>query len=256
LFSARIEFDGKDIEQLTSLNIDVEKYIRWYLSQVYQALAKQHSKRWSYITPPASRRSNIYLRTGKLRSDLSSARYIKKISDDEWEAGFNIRPGSYLAIHAGYRDDPPTTITARGSSSLFMGRMAIPLRAALTSNGTAKNLTPRAMNNILILPFHVWQSGQFGKDKKSSAKPMNDRKMLNIFKKGARADFAGEDIHKFHENSLIVCKLSGRKFIPMYVLAHQVKIPKRIFIKEKMDDYYDKLYDKLNDAIEKAMPRP
>lgn len=247
--AAQLEADFRNV------NLDVEKYVRQYINKVYQAIAKQHSRKWTYITPPGDKRKNIYLRTGKLRDDLSRSRYVTKTGQDQWEGGFNIRPGSYLSIHAGYRDDPPLVVHTLGSSSMFLGRMTIPLRAALNANGTPKSFTARTFNNLLILPFHVLQSGKFGNQKVPGHKPMNDRKMLNFFKRGTKVDFSGEDTKKFHENSLIVCKKSGRKFIPLYVLAKTIRIPKRIFIKEKMDDYYDDVYNKLQEAIEKALPR-
>lgn len=252
-----LKFEVNDLELIDSLknfDIDVQRYINWYLSQVYQDLAKKHSRQWTYVTPPGDKRRNIYKRSGKLRSDLSDARYVKKIGENEWEAGFNIRPGSYLHIHAGYRDDPPTTIKSLGNSQMFLGKMAIPLRAALSSGGIPKIMTPRVMNSLLILPFHVLQAGKLDGGKKTGAKPLNDRKNLNDFKRGkVTVDFAGENTSKFHANSLIVCKKSGRKFIPLYVLAKEVKIPKRIFIKESMEDHYDDFYNKLDEAVMKAI---
>jgi hypothetical protein len=254
LFKVDVSFDKDFANNLDRFGIDIEKYIRWYLSQVYQDLAKQHSRKYTYVTPPGRNRSNIYLRSGQLRKDLSDARYVKQNNSQEWEAGFNIRPGSYLHIHAGERTDAPVLVKTLGNSSMFLGRMAIPLRAALNTNGTPKAITPRMMDNLLILPFHVLMAGKFDKGKKKGGKPLNSRKMLGEFKRGTtRVDFSGEDTKKFNPNSLIVMKKSGRKFIPLYVLAKEVKIPKRIFIGEKMDKYYDELWNKLNDAVEAGL---
>ena len=256
----KVSFAFDDQELLDKINaagrdadVMMQKYVTWYLNQVYGALAKQHGRKWSYTTPPGDRRKNVYLRSGKLRQDLSDSRFVRKTGDGEFEAGFDIRPGSYLNVHVGERGDPPTIIGALGSSSLFLGRMTIPLRAALNSNGTAKVMTPRVFDQILILPFHVLMEGGYkkGKNPQKGKKPINNRKMLNAFKKGQlKVDFSGEDLGKFHPNSLIVMKQSGRRLIPLFVLAKQIKIPKRIFIGEKMEDYYDALWNKLNDAVE------
>lgn len=256
MFKITFDTNAAQLEaDFNNIHLDVEKYIREYINKVYQAIIKQHSRRWTYVTPPGNKRKNVYLRTGKLRDQLSRSRYYKKVGADEWEAGFDVKPSSYLSVHVGYRDDPPVTVHSLGRSDVFLGRMTIPLRAALNANGSPKSFTARTLNNLLILPFHVLQSGKFGNSKVPGYKPINDRRMLRFFKKGMKVDFSGEDTKKFHDNSLIVCKKSGRKFIPLYVLAKTIHIPKRIFIKEKMDEYYDDVYNKLNDAIEKALPR-
>lgn len=251
----KIQIDKSEIQKLADdlddIKLDVEKHLQWYINQVYASLAKQHGRRWTYQTPPTSRK-NVYLRSGRLRSMLRQAKYVKKIHGDTWEAGFRIRPGTYLDIHVGERDEPPTVINALGTSNTFLGRMTIPLRAALNSNGTPKALTPRTMNNLLILPFHVLESRQFGNEKKPGYKPINDRKILSDFRRGKlKVDWNGENTKKFHPNSLIVCKRSGRRLVPLFVLAKQVKIPKRIFIGEKMRQYEDRLWQRLNNEIDK-----
>jgi hypothetical protein len=211
-----------DIEKLhddfENIELDVQKHIQWYINQVYEALRKQHTKAYTYTTPPGSARKNLYLRSGKLRNALRESKYVKKISEDEWEAGFNIRPGTYLDLHVGERGDPPTAIKSLGRSDIFLGRMTIPLRAALNSNGTPRIMSARSLNNILILPFHVLESGEFGSDKsKMKKKPLNNRKILGEFKRGKlRVDFSGEDTSKFNPNSLIVCKKSGRRLVPLF----------------------------------------
>lgn len=225
------------------------------MNKVYADLSKQHGRQYTYITPPGDKRRNVYKRSGRLLQDLKASRYAVQTSPTSWEGGFNIQPSSYLAIHAGFRGDPPTRISATGSSNLFMGRMAIPLRAALNENGTPKILNPRVMGQLLILPAKTLIAGKFeGKRTRKGTKPMNNRKILGMFASGKlKADFSGEDVGKFNDYSLIVCKVSGRKLIPMFVLAKEVRIPKRIFPMESMEKYWDGLYNDLEDAVHFAI---
>jgi hypothetical protein len=252
----RIIFDSNLQEVAKSLegsNIDVQRIIQWYINQVYAALYKQHSRNYVYVTPPGSARRNIYKRSGTLLLELKNSKYAQKNSSDEWEAGFKIRPGTYLDLHAGYIDDPPTVIRSAGRSSAFLGRMIIPLRAALNADGAPKRFSARTFNQILILPFKTLQEGTFS-GKSKGGKPINNRKLLGQFRRGnLRADFSGEDTSKFHAYSLIVMKVSGRRLIPLYVLAKEVRIRKRIFIQEKMEDYLDALYDRIQLQADKLV---
>jgi hypothetical protein len=257
LFKVHIDTStiGEVARGLRHFDIDALKYLNSYMAQVYAELSKQHGRPFQYVTPPGDKRRNVYKRSGQLLQELKASRYARKTGPNTWEGGFEIPPSSYLAIHAGNKDDGPTIIKATGSSSLFWGRMAIPLRAALNSDGTPKILNPRMMGQMLILPAKVLLAGKFeGKRTKKGVKPKNNPVLLRMFSSGGlKVDFSGEDTKKFHDYSLIVCKVSGRKLIPMFVLAKEVRIPKRIFIGETMEKYEQDLYNQLADAVDSAL---
>jgi hypothetical protein len=239
----KVTFDTSSIEHFAKnakgIELDVQKIINWYINKVYADLYKQHSSPYAYVTPPGARkkrvsemsgrdRKNLRKRTGRLLADLKNAKFTRKTDSGTWESGFNIRRGSYLNLHVGERTDAPTKLLAGAAGPTFKGRILIPLKAALNPNGTVKPITASSLAKMKILPFHV-------------ASEMN------------RVDMGTEDPTKFHKFSLIIFKSSGRKLIPLYVLAKKIEIPKRVFIGEKMLQYYDDLYDKLDDEIEKQL---
>lgn len=223
MFSVR--FDTRAAEQFAKetkkVDVDIQKAVNWYINQVYRDLARQHGRRYSYITPPGSKRINVYKRTGKLLEDLKDSKYTTKRAN-EWEAGFRIRKGTYLyKFHVGERGDKETFRAGDvPQNQRFAGKVLIPLRAGLNANGTIRPI--QAHMNLRFRQF------QFMK----------------------KSDFAGEDLSKFHEHSMIIYKISGRKRIPMYVLAKKFTVPKRIHIDEKMLKYYDDLYDRIDHMIE------
>lgn len=238
----KVTFDTREIESFAKgakgVDLEVQKSINWYINKVYADLYKQHSRGYTYVTPPGARRKrvaemsgsdrkNLRKRTGRLLADLKKAKYSRK-AGDFWEAGFNIRPGSYLNVHVGERTDPPTRFLPSQKGPTFKGRILIPLRAALNANGTVKPITASNLAKMRIMPFHIAADSQ-------------------------RVDFSGEDKSKFKEYSLIIFKSSGRKLIPLYVLAKKIDIPKRVFLGEKMLKYYDDLYDRLDADIEREL---
>jgi hypothetical protein len=240
----KVTFDTSAIESFAKsakgIELDVQKIVNWYINKVYAELYKQHSTPYSYVTPPGARRKrvvemsgrdrkNLRKRSGRLLGDLKNSKYAKK-SGDTWEAGFEIRRGSYLNLHVGDKTDPPTKLIAGQAGPTFKGRILIPLRAALNSNGTVKPITASNLAKMKILPF-------------------------NVAAKMSKVDLDGEDTSKFFKWSLIIFKSSGRKLIPLYVLAKKIEVPKRVFIGEKMLKYYDDLYDKLDEEIEKELNR-
>lgn len=225
MFSVR--FDTRPAEQFAKntkkVDIDVQKAVNWYINQVYRELSKQHGRRYTYITPPGSKRLNVYKRTGKLLSELRDSKYvISRRSTGTWEAGFRIRKGSYLyKFHVG---EPGEKETFRSgdvpSNQRFGGKVLIPLRAGLNANGTIKPIQARM--NLRMRQFQFMR----------------------------KQDFVGEDLSKFHEHSLIIYKIVGRKRVPMYVLVKKFTVPKRIHINEKMLKYYDDLFDRIDHMIE------
>lgn len=238
----KVTFDTREIEEFAKgakgVELEVQKSINWYINKVYADLYKQHSTPYTYVTPPGAKRKmvshmsgsdrkNLRKRTGKLLADLKRAKYGKKVGDT-WEAGFSIRTGSYLSIHVGDRNDPPTKFVAGQKGPTFKGRILIPLRAALNSNGTVKPITASNLAKMRMLPFKVAIDS-------------------------SKVDFTGEDTRKFHDYSLIIFKSTGRKLVPLYVLAKRIEIPKRVFVGEKMLKYYDDLYDRLDADIEREL---
>ena len=240
----KVRFDTSAIEAFAKdakgVELDVQRVVSWYINKVYSELYKQHSKPYTYVTPPGSRakyvknmsgsdRKNVRKISGKLLNDLKNSKYSRK-NGNQYEAGFNIRPGSYLSIHVGEPNDPPTKLYPGQKGQTFKGKILIPLKGALNANGRVKPITASNIARMKILPFHVAT-------------------------KISSVDFSGEDTKKFHKFSLIIFKSSGRRLIPMYVLASKIEIPKRIFIGEKLLKYYDDLYDKLDQEIEKELNR-
>lgn len=236
--TSAIEAFAKDAK---GIELDAQKIVNWYINKVYAELYKQHSRSYTYTTPPGARRKyvnqmggsdrkNLRRRSGRLLEALKNAKYTTRLGEGSYEAGFRIRPGTYLNIHVGEPDDAPVKLTPAQVGRTFKNRIVIPLRAGLNANGSMKPVTASAMAKMKILPFHV-------------AADLSS------------VDFSGEDKSKFKEFSLILFKKSGRKLIPMYVLAKKIEIPKRMFIGEKMAQYHDDLYHKLDLEIDKQLNR-
>ncbi len=240
----RVRFDTSAVENFAKnakgVELDVQKAINWYINKVYADLYKQHSRPYTYVTPPGARRKyvssmtgsdrkNVRKVSGKLLTDLKNSKYGRKVGNN-YEAGFNIRRGSYLSIHVGEPTDPPTKFLPGQKGQTYKGRILIPLKAALNADGRVKPVTAASIARMRIMPFHVAS-------------------------KVSSVDFSNEDTKKFNKFSLVIFKSSGRRLIPMYVLARKIEIPKRIFIGEKLLKYYDDLYDRLDYEIEKELNR-
>jgi hypothetical protein len=221
-----IEANVKDFEKIPQdIDKEIEKAVRWYINQVYASLYKQHSRPYTYGTPPLLERSVLRKRSGGLLSELKNNRFVRKSDDKTWETGWLIPRGSYLFVHAGNPGEK-TVIRARGEY------MVIPLRAALNADGTPKKMSPRQWVGL---------------------------KKYRVGNIRARIDFSGENAAKFHDNTWILAKPIGvaysgaRRYIPYYILARQVTIRKRLFIQQRMEDYYDELYNRLDTVIARRL---
>lgn len=220
----RILIDTREVEEFAKnqkgVSVDVQKALTFYINQVYADLAKQHGRRYSYVTPPASNRSVLRKRSGNLLAELRDNRFVTK-TGNEWSAGFVIPRGSYLYTHEGSVDASPTVIKAKGSY------MTIPLRAALNPDGTPKRLSARSWSGLKRYQIGKIRSGLSG----------------------------GEDSAKLNDKAWVLAKKVGRRYIPYYLLAKKVTIKKRIFVYEKMLKYYDDIYDRLDLQIQRELDR-
>lgn len=216
--------------------IAVLKEVNWYLNQVYGYLAKKHGTRYSYITPPGRERLNLRIRSRRLLNTLRDSRFTEQ-RGDTYVAGFSIPEGNpkgnYLGVHVGEDEStPPFKLTPNNAKHTFSykdsQRILIPLRAALNSDGTVKGITPRHAGAYKVMPFAV-------------AKTLSP--------------FTGENKSKFHDGTLIVYKTSGRRIIPMYILARKASIPRRILLAPAMEKYLDKFYARIDTQIERELNR-
>ena len=226
MFSVKFDTNAQELfaREIKEVEIDIGKSVNWYINQVYRDLARQHGVRYTYTTPPGSERKVLRKRTGKALETLKQSKYARK-TGNVWEAGFNIPRGSYLArFHVGEPGESERfSVNDVPSNQRYRGRVLIPLKAGLNSNGTIKALTGR--QNVRVKQFQFMRKG----------------------------DFTGENLSKFHKHSLIVYKQSGRRRIPLYVLATHFTVPKRVNVSQKMVKYYDDLYDRIDHEIEKQL---
>lgn len=218
--------------------IDTKKEAVWFINQIYRDLSRKHGKRYSYVTPPGSERTNLRVRSRKLLQYLSDSRFVRTTRNSV-TVGFDIPKGdpkgNYLGVHATDRGGSPFNLTAANAKYIYQTKTAgtrilIPLRAGMKSDGTPKPITGRSRDKIKAMPYGklVGKSG---------------------------VDWNGENTKKFHAKTVILYKINGRKIIPMYVIAKKARIPKRMFIGAAMDRNIDKFYNRLETQIEKALDR-
>jgi hypothetical protein len=62
----------------------------------------------------------------------------------------------------------------------------------------------------------------------------------------------GENLFKLRK-SLILGIRRGRKIVPYFILAREVRIPKRIFIQESMDQFREEFFAQLDKQVENAL---
>lgn len=225
----------KDIDKALS-EPDVEKELQRYLNSVYRYLSKKHGKRYSYATPTASERQNLRKRSGGTLGLLRAAKdhrdSVRKLNDHLFEAQFILSdkladmvgdPGDYTRYDTGNFDGPNIGTIGLGRSGRNRRTyILIPLRNATTSNGGVNVLSPRELDACSL---------------------------LSIDKIPASA-LAGEDISKLGKSG-ILCKTSGRNIIPMYVIAKEIRVPKRIDMVEAMESQLPKLNERLIELASK-----
>lgn len=215
--------------------IDILKEVRWYLNQVYRDLSRKHGKRYSYITPPGNNRTNLRVRSRRLLNDLRDSRFVRG-NNKRLVAGWDIPSpsptGSYVGVHTAitgnespYRLTPsktPYTYTTKKGEK----RILIPLRAGMTSDGKPKPITSRSAHRLKTMPFHIAKT---------------------------RLDWSGEDLSKFKSKAIIIYKISGRRKIPMYVLAKQARIPRRLQLGAAMENRREDFLKRVETQIERAL---
>lgn len=238
----RIKIDSSELKrvrgQLGSVrDIDAQNAVNWYLAQVYRASYRKHSKNYTYTTPPAYERINLRKRSGNLLNQLKNSRY-SSVTGTTVSGGFAIPKGnpkgSYLGIHVddtiggskpAYRMRPReakhTYTTAKGEQ-----RILIPLAAA-QGKPIPRKLSARQQRDLIALPFKIAEK---------------------------RASFAGEN-KRFHANAVIVLKKSGRRYIPMYLIAKTAKIPRRLKLAKLMHDNQKELHNRLEVLVNREIAR-
>lgn len=217
--------------------IDLIKEVNWYINQVYRDISKTHGRRYSYVTPPGTARKNLRIRSRKLLNDLKASRFTRT-SRNSVTAGWDIPKedpkGTYLGIHVNETgSDSPYQLTPNKAKHTYTTRkgekrILIPLRAGMLPNGQPRPLTGRVADKIKTMPFSVAET---------------------------RLNWTGEDTRKFHARTIVLYKVSGRKKIPMYIIAKQSRIPRRLMLGPTMDKHRDAFYQRIESQIEKALAR-
>lgn len=217
--------------------IDLIKEVNWYINQVYRDLSRRHGTRYSYVTPPATERKNLRVRSRKLLNDLRDSRFTK-VTRNKVTAGWDIPEGDpkgvYLGIHVNETgSDRPYRLTPQKAKYTYTTkkgekRILIPLRAGMGPNGQAKPITGRNAGKFKTMPFSVASS---------------------------RLDWSGEDTKKFKARTIVIYKISGRRKIPMYIIAKQARIPRRLMLGPAMDKHKDAFFQRIETQIDKALAR-
>lgn len=240
----RFRFDYSDLRKAVNnfnsvKEIDVIKEVNWYLNQVYRDLSRKHGKRYTYVTPSAPERKNLRVRSRTLLNNLKASRFTRQNGNSVtagWDIPTGNPKGNYLGVHVGETEsDAPFRLTPQNAKYTYTTkkgekRILIPLRAGMDSQGRPKPITGRIRANMRAAPFRVIEK---------------------------RSDFVwgGEDKKKFHANTVILYRRSGRKKVPMYVIVKKARIPKRLLLGPAMDKHADAFYDRLESQIQKQLDR-
>lgn len=219
--------------------IDVITEVNWYLNQVYRDLSRKHGKRYTYVTPPGDRRTNLRVRTGRLMQELKNSRFTRSTKNSVtagWDIPEGNPRGNYLGIHVADKEGASkyvlTPAKAKQTYTTKKGekRILIPLRAGMNSNGTPIPLTGRLKSKVRAIPF------------KAAAESRG-------------FEWSGEEKRKFHANTIVIYRNEGRKKVPMYIIVKQARIPRRLLLGPAMDKHKDAFYKRLEMKIDKALAR-